>query len=423
MKHDETNFTDERELEALLIAYDYCVLGLRGTELAEHRDLAPATIARRLRYAREKKFIREPMLNIPPERLNELYPYIWDINLMKALQSHIGKENLRHLIVVPSADDEQDADDKQKKLEENLKRVGKSAATRILNIFEEGQMKKVGVSCGRTLLGLVNEMENLITEEKKTEQTEWIPIFGDWLLTPNHKSYSLAFESAASMLAARLARAFRGDATNQLLLSTPAYIPRGFMESAETPKLADNRISMVREFMTSIPVYRTIFGASKDPEDRDPEALITQMDTIILSIGGGDNIWLGMASEQSQCMSFGPVYDEKEWATLEKEIVGDLCGTFITMNQVHEFPEGSVIAQVNDRVLGSIPSDLQKCAERARMDGTPGVIVVASGKSKAAAVACAISKRCVTELVCDSDLAEELAKIKHVDIKSNRADS
>ena len=38
----------ERELEVLLVAYDYCVLGLRGERLAKHRHISSATAARRI---------------------------------------------------------------------------------------------------------------------------------------------------------------------------------------------------------------------------------------------------------------------------------------------------------------------------------------------------------------------------------------
>jgi len=95
-------------------------------------------------------------------------------------------------------------------------------------------------------------------------------------------------------------------------------------------------------------------------------------------------------------------------------VCGDLCGPFITDEKVDRFPENSPIEQVNRRFLGATPSDFQRCTARAREENTPGVILVADSASKARAVASAITNKCVTELICDSDLALALAEIKKI---------
>jgi hypothetical protein len=167
--------------------------------------------------------------------------------------------------------------------------------------------------------------------------------------------------------------------------------------------------------------------------------------------------------------------------------VGDICGSFVTKDQVYQFPDDSAIARVNNRVLGPIPADFQECAKRAkdaslfsveskfqedldncsisedmrgefkknrielsqnvvvsveeeghvwlitdkarnsiyavisqeehkngleiRRKANPGVIIVANGSRKAETVASAIVNGCVTELICDSNLAKELDRI------------
>ncbi|HIM10797.1 TPA: hypothetical protein EYM26_08325 [Candidatus Poribacteria bacterium] len=53
---------------------------------------------------------------------------------------------------------------------------------------------------------------------------------------------------------------------------------------------------------------------------------------------------------------------------------------------------------------------MQRCTVRARGKSSGGVILVADGAGKARAVASAISNRCITELICDS----ELAKVKGI---------
>ena len=191
-------------------------------------------------------------------------------------------------------------------------------------------------------------------------------------------------------------------------------------------KEVEERMSIARSFVEAIPAYRVIFGVSQSSAERDPSALVTQMDTMITGIGGleDDQItgWMGIIQDPAYetpvgPIHAGPIYSDEEINKLRAEgVVGHLCGTFITEEKVDGFPDDSLLAQVNHRILGTKPSDFQRCAARAREKNTAGVILVAEGAGKARAVASAISNRCVTELICDSELAEELVKVKGVNI-------
>jgi DNA-binding transcriptional regulator LsrR (DeoR family) len=395
----ENRFKDEREREVLLVTYDYCVLGLRGEKLAKHRHLTPATLARRLKQAREAGYIREAVLNLPPAALEDVYPYLYRVDLMDELHDYIGRENLRSLIVVPSASDEE----KTKSPYINALRVGSAAGVRLLHLLDNKEMKNVGISYGWTLRHMIDSMQENVTPNEKSE---WIPVFGDFLLTP-------FFNLSSSILAADLARIIRGEVSkHQVFLATPAYIPQGFIENPDSEE-AERRMRIAGELVKAIPAYKQVFGASDNPEKRDPDALIAKMDTIITGIGGFPEGWLFKVEGTLP----GPIFSEEEKKKLEDEgVVGDLCGTFITDNKVDGFPRDSTIARVNRRVFGPKPPDFLRCAEQARQKNTPGVIVVANGARKARVVASAISNRCLTELICDANLAEELAKVKGIKI-------
>ena len=116
----------ERELEVLLVAYDYCVLGLRGERLAKHRHISSATAARRIQQAKQAGYIREAVLNIPPDELQSLYPYLYRADLMETIHNYIGREHLRNLIVVPSVP----LEDSNQHILTNKERVGRAAAVR-----------------------------------------------------------------------------------------------------------------------------------------------------------------------------------------------------------------------------------------------------------------------------------------------------
>ena len=411
----------ERDLEVLLVAYDYCVLGLRGERLAKHRHISPATVARRIQQAKQSGYIREAVLNIPPDELQALYPHIYRADLMETVHNYIGREHLRNLIVVPSVL----AGDSDRNTLTNKERVGRAAAVRLINLFTKNTSPSIGVSAGRTLAVMVDEIQHnsdIIGEWKSPPKC--VPIFGDLLLTPlHHRLYPQASKYSSSTLAAELAVAIGGAAEFHLNLSIPAYIPQGFIADADANEVRQ-KIQTARLFVESIPAYQMIFGGTIPDDEREPEALITQLDTVITGIGGLENGnimgWLSMVKDPVSTPNIdpiyaGPIYTDKERSQLETEgVVGHLCGTFITEDRVAGFPKDSLVETVNQRVLGTRPSDLQRCVVRARQENNSGVILVAEGAGKARAVVSAISNRCITELICDSELAEELARIKGI---------
>ena len=417
----KSNLSISRELEVLLVAYDYCVLGLRGERLAQHRHISSATAARRIQQAKQAGYIREAVLNIPPDELQSLYPYLYRADLMETVHNYIGREHLRNLIVVPSVP----LEDSNQHTLTNKERVGRAAAVRLLNLFDKNTSQAIGISAGRTLAAMVDEIQqNSETIGEFNSPPKCFPIFGDLLLTPlHHRLYPLAAKYASSTLAAELAIAIGGAVDFHLNLSIPAYIPQGFIADANGDEV-NQKIQTARSFVESIPAYRMIFGKSQPNHERETEALITQVDTIITGIGGLENGhimgWLSMVKDPVSTphvdpIYAGPIYTDEERSQLESEgVVGHLCGTFITADQVDRFPEDSLVKTVNQRVLGTRPSDLQRCATRTRGKSSGGVILVADGAGKARAVASAISNRCITELICDSELAEELAKVKGI---------
>ena len=254
----------ERDLEVLLVAYDYCVLGLRGDRLAKHRHISPATVARRIQQAKQSGYIREAVLNIPPDELQALYPHIYRADLMETVHNYIGREHLRNLIVVPSVL----AEDSDRNTLTNTERVGRAAAVRLINLFTKNTSPAIGVSAGRTLAVMVDEIHHnsdIIGEWKSPPKC--VPIFGDLLLTPrHHRLYPQASKYSSSTLAAELAVAIGGAAEFHLNLSIPAYIPQGFIANSDANDV-HKKIQTARLFVESIPAYQMIFGETR-PDDK-----------------------------------------------------------------------------------------------------------------------------------------------------------
>ncbi|HHZ92963.1 TPA: hypothetical protein EYN65_21160 [Candidatus Poribacteria bacterium] len=279
---------------------------------------------------------------------------------METIHNYIGREHLRNLIVVPSVP----LEDSNQHILTNKERVGR-AAVRLLNLFGDNTSQAIGIFAGRTLAVMVDEIQqNSETIGELNSPPKCFPIFGDLLLTPlHHRLYPLAAKYASSTLAAELAIA--GAVDFHLNLSIPAYIPQGFIADANGDKV-NQKIQTARSFVEAIPAYRMISGNSQPNYERETEALITQVDTMITGIGGLENGhimgWLSMVKDPVSTphvdpIYAGPIYTDEERSQLESEgVVGHLCGTFITADQVDRFPEDSLVEMVNQRVLGTRPT-------------------------------------------------------------------
>jgi DNA-binding transcriptional regulator LsrR (DeoR family) len=394
----------DKEHQILLVAY-YRSLGMKPEEITDLLKISLPTVSRRLQDARDKGYLKEmSVLNIPKEDLEVIYPYLSDYPRAKRFQEFFGKRFLQKVIIVP---DISSLVGSPKKPVNNLELIGRVAAVHLSSVLKDGYI--VGVSFGRTIQAMTKAARELFhAGEKRLREVQFIPLIGGLSVLPQltaSELYSLAFECSASELAASLALTFKGDITNQLSLPTPAFVPQEFLKGRED---YEERIKVAHEFVSSIPEYTKIFGRRSAAMGRDQEALISKMSIMITSVGGplseSEAGWLGKG---------GPIIDEEERKKLEEAgVVGDICGHFITMDQVADFPPDHIVSKVNRRVFGPSPLDFRNCAQRALKNNEPGVIMIANSAHKAAAVLSAIRGGCVSTLIIDKELADAMEELE-----------
>src|SRR5207248_2498335 len=88
-------------------------------------------------------------------------------------------------------------------------------------------------------------------------------------------------------------------------------------------------------------------------------------------------------------------------------VVGDLGGVMLPRRDL-KGPQRKRIRQMMEGWTGVQMDDLRRCAFAARKNDRPGVVVIACGKIRAAAVRRAVELGLVNELILDAELAGEL---------------
>ncbi len=396
----------EPENEILLVAY-YRSLDMAPEAIGRLLGFSIPTISRRLKEARDKGYLREVHVFNPGNRLEAIYPYLSDHQQADKFLRFFGRQTLQNVIIVPRTFPTP---------QDNLRLVGRAAAVHFADVLRGGYV--VGVSFGRTILEMVRAAQELYgAGEWPTKDIEFVPLLGGLSVLPKLQPAE-AFECAASSLASELARVFKGHTTGQLFLPTPAFVPTGFLTGDNSQDM-NERIRVAQEFVSSIPEYQMIFG-TKSVLRREPAALIGKMDIMVTSVGGPLSQQSAPQQDDTQqseagwLSTGGPIINERERYELARAgVVGDICGHFISETQVTGFsPATSVITEVNRRVFGASPLDFQECARRAlRGEKKPGVIMIANSARKAAAVLSAIRNGCVSTLIIDKELADEIERL------------
>ncbi len=399
----------QHEDEVLSAAY-YRTLGLKQEEIAQLLGKSIATITRRLRDAQEAGLLQEKIvLNATPEDLKHIYARVSNRRLGRQIEEHFGKRTLQQVIVVPTP-----STGMTPAAIRGL--LGKSAAVHLASVLAQyPEQQLVGVSFGRTVRAIADASESVADPGRAALNVDFIPLTGGLSALPGPSTGETlsetaedeqylkdAFTYSASENALTFAKAFRASASGQLHLPTPAFCPRRYLEGGGTLKHA-------LHFVESIPEYQFILGTTVNGK-RDPSALIARLTCAITSVGGPPNSsgeeqgwWLGTR---------GPLLGNELEAITAEGVIGDICGYFITEDQVSGFSHDSTVYQVNQRLFGPTPDDFRHCARNALLNGHPGVIMVAHHSSKARAVLSAIRNECVSTLIVDDALAHSIIELE-----------
>ncbi len=401
------------ELEIVEAAY-YRSLGMTQEEIAGALRKSVATVTRRLAEAHARGYLREvTALNVPDQLLAAVVERVSDKTRAKAFEEYFGRRILRKAIIVPvlGAQAGRDAAGGHAAAAERRAKarayVGRAAAGHLASVIAGGHV--VGVSYGRTLRTVSEAALALVGTGKNRVKVDFFPLVGGLLALIDPRASRPedrrdAFRYSAAEIALQLAHAFRGESSGQLQLPTPAFCPRQYLEDGGT-------LAGAMAFVRSIPEYRAIFGVG-DHRHRDPDSRISQMNVAITSVGGpparvGDQRETGWYSKEDV------VFDSKEIdALIEAGAVGDFCGHFITEGQMEGSGSASVLDELNQRLIGPHPMDFQRCAEKAHLENTPGVILVAHSADKAAATLSALKNGCVSTLIVDDALARKMEELE-----------
>jgi len=185
-----------------------------------------------------------------------------------------------------------------------------------------------------------------------------------------------------------LHKAINGSDEGALSLGTAAaYIPAEF---------GDEEAATIRRFFNCFANYRAIFGSesSKPP-------LIDKLDGIIMSVGSSSSDiydpWLDDAAK------LGGITRNK----LDQITLGNIAGFFMPKTDLKN-KDHEIVKYINTRWTGINRERIAACALRGAREQCAGVIVLASGQKKAAAVRACSKSGLANHIFIDMELADAL---------------
>lgn len=242
------------------------------------------------------------------------------------------------------------------------------------------RMSKVGVAWGRTVAAMAKSFARELAGKNAIRgELTFFPLCGEPM------DFPVGARSASSS-ARRLQEAVTGDAIEHLSLGpTPARIPA---------ELTHDESMAIRTFLQKSQSYVRVFD--------EQHGLARNMDTALISGGTFasatyDTLWLSDTLE-----SEGIEEDD-----LSRLTVGDVAGAFLPRRGLDN-ADASRFEEICSRWTGVSILDLYRCSQRAAVEQTPGVVMLATGQAKAAIVLEAVSHGIVNRLIIDSDLADSI---------------
>jgi DNA-binding transcriptional regulator LsrR (DeoR family) len=257
-------------------------------------------------------------------------------------------------------------------LARNQIEFGRHAAVHVVSYIREA--RTLGVAWGTDLEAVVSAIEDWPRPDSVAD-VQFFPVRGEPMLQTEPAR-------GPTQLAQRLDAIWNRKSVPLSLTGVPAMIPL----AANTPA-THKRLSTV---YGASPVYRRIIGGA--------QPLLSTANGILTSVGSVAvlSAWTGANLETAHGLGSWPI---------EKLIAGDMAGVSLPLEHVRKQPEAARAVQRLDSCwIGLTRAHLEKCA----LYGTPGVILCAFAREKAAAVRRACELGFVTRLVVSSALARAL---------------
>jgi DNA-binding transcriptional regulator LsrR (DeoR family) len=348
--------------------------GFSQSDIAERIGMSQPEVSRMLQAAITKNllrphpsFLRENVTAEEFERAEALYGGTFSA-LEKEARALVPRGVTFRLHVVSATD---------------LPAFCEQAARHVTDLLADGSLT-VGTMWGSTSERIINGVTRMARPSKGSE-IRAIPLAGDplYLLNQENQEYS------ASVLAARLERAFTGRTRSDLpsLNGVPAYISKTLM--------ADKKKAVVlHDFIRNIPGYKRIFG-----EDGYVDAL----DTVLTGVGvfATNPLYSATFLREREAQE-GPDFEE-----VRPLILGDFAGSILPQPGLRA-KEIELVAGLNQGWMGISLEQLKKVASGGKVKSPPGVITVGFGPDKAGILAESMKRGLVNHLVVDEQLARRL---------------
>ncbi len=255
------------------------------------------------------------------------------------------------------------------------------------------QPQVVGVTWGETPQYLAARLAQL-TDRKPSNPPIVFPAAGEVIFRGRPRDIG----QSASVIAKRLALIWGSDSPPSLA-AVPAFLDFAgdmdrTLEGCDKPLDRFEVMSLLRSFYQEGHGYRRVFGSDKN----DPDALIHQAEGLICGMGAlGDNPTPTLRARLTR----------RQQRDLSRYIAGDVGGVILSHPSISDSEFDEWIKPLNKACLGIRYRYFRSIALNERM----GVVAVANGKLKAKVALTAVKKCCVTHLVIDQDLADELERL------------
>jgi DNA-binding transcriptional regulator LsrR (DeoR family) len=170
-------------------------------------------------------------------------------------------------------------------------------------------------------------------------------------------------------------------------------------------RFKQSEVKTLWRFIRLVAGYGEVFGEDKRKAGARPAPLVNRLDAILTSVGVvharrrgiflNERVDLGDISEQD----------------LTGLVVGDIGGIIIPRRDLTPL-QARRIRMMNDRWTGIKQQHLEQCAQDSLRSGKPGVILLASTKSRAEMVQRCVELGLANELIIDQELADELKGLR-----------
>ena len=364
-----SNKETEESYRILRVAYLYSQFGMSNQEVANYLNISQPTVSRRLKEARNKKWLIEKPTICWPEELKHIQSSVYDNLDLGNKIIELSNGTISKVRVCPP-----------EFTNNNFHEYVATATAQLIEDQLSSGEHIMGINWGNTIYEMALRMNPF-----ENPNLTIVPIFGDLGLSSNHQARRYDSSNLARLIARRV-----NSKIDPIRLTFQAIVPRKFLEEIEIIK------KYLQEGDTS---YGEVFGT------KDKKGLINEVDTIITGVGA--------LSEDTLWYHYLPELKDNKYSVLkaleDKGVVGDVGQHFLSRDRGND----KSIDEINHRVNGLMVEHFSNLAEKHRRNSNNipqermglGVVMAVSGNNKARIVLEAIKRNLVNTIILDETQA------------------